>query len=122
METILADISINETVQQGQKLVLPSDSTVNDFILAVASTFCKGATDTAVTSVKYFDSDFNESIDIEKPFENVPILFQNRYAISITHAEIPTKLENTSQDKESKASEVNHGFKIDQILIARLAL
>ena len=113
METILVDITINGTVQQGQKLVLPSDSTVNDFILVVVSTFCKDATNTTVNFVKYFDSDFKEFIDIEKPFENVPILFPNRYAISITHVEIPTELENTPQDKEPKANKVDHGFKID---------
>ena len=112
MDTILADISINGTVQQGRKLVLPSDSTVNDFILAVTSTFCKDATDTTVNSVKYFDSDFNEFIDVAKPYENVALNFQNGYAISITHIETPTKLENTPPDKESKADEVNHGFKI----------
>ncbi|PAV90989.1 hypothetical protein WR25_21484 [Diploscapter pachys] len=102
MDIILADISINETVQQGQKLVLPSDSTVNDFILAVVSTFCKDATDTAVNSVNYFDPDFNEFIDIEKPFENVPILFQHRYSISIVYAKMPINLNSDLHDMESK--------------------
>ncbi|PAV64127.1 hypothetical protein WR25_05624 [Diploscapter pachys] len=107
METILADISINGTVQQGQKLVLPSDSTVNDFILAVASTFCKDATNTIVNFVKYFDPDFNEFIDIEKPFENVPILFQHRYAISIVYTKIPINLNSDSHDVESKLPNEN---------------
>ncbi|PAV70955.1 hypothetical protein WR25_20930 [Diploscapter pachys] len=103
METILADISINGTVQQGQKLVLPSDSTVYSFILAVASTFCKDATDTTVDFVKYFDSDFDEFIDIAKPYENVALNFQSRYAISITHVEIPTIPNSNPPDKETEA-------------------
>ncbi|PAV92619.1 hypothetical protein WR25_01344 [Diploscapter pachys] len=104
MDTILADILINGTVQQGQELVLPPNSTVNDFILAVTSTFCKDATDTTVTSVKYFDPDFKEFVDIEKPFENVPILFQNRYAISIVYTKIPINPNSDSRDMESKVS------------------
>ncbi|PAV82809.1 hypothetical protein WR25_21981 [Diploscapter pachys] len=104
MNTILADITINGTVQQEQKLVLPPDSTVCGFILAATSMFCKDATDTTVNFVKYFDPDFNEFIDIEKPFENVPILFQNRYAISIVYAKIPTNLNSDSHHAESKVS------------------
>ena len=111
METILADISINGTVQKGQKLTLPSDSTVNDFILAVASIFCKNATDTTVNFVKYFDPDFKNFVDIEKPFENTPILFQNRYAISIVYTKMPINLNSNPHDMESKLSnEVSYGF------------
>ena len=111
METILADISINGTVQKGQKLVLPSGSTVNDFILAVVSTFCKDATDTTINFIKYFDPDFEEFIDIEKPFENVPILFQHRYSISIMHTKTSISLNSNSYDTESNVSnEVSYGF------------
>ncbi|PAV85350.1 hypothetical protein WR25_22849 [Diploscapter pachys] len=109
METILADISINGTVQQGQKLVLPSNSTVYSFILAVVSMFCKDATDTTVNSVKYFDPDFKEFVDIEKPFENVPILFQHRYAISIVYTKTPINLNSNSHDIESKLSNKTGG-------------
>ena len=102
MNIILADILIHGTVQQEQRLVLPSDSTVNDFVLAVTSIFCKDATNTTVDFVKYFDFDFNEFIDVEKPFENVPILFQHRYAISIVYTKIPINLNSNPHVMESK--------------------
>ncbi|PAV76254.1 hypothetical protein WR25_02173 [Diploscapter pachys] len=105
--TILADITINGTVQQGQKLVLPPDSTVNDFIFAVFAMFCKDAPNSTINYVKYFDSDFNEFVNIAKPYENVALNFQSRYTISITHVESPTIPNSNPLDKETKLSNEN---------------
>ena len=111
MGTILANIAINGTVQRGQKLMLSSDSTVNDLILDVVSIFCKDATDMTVHFVKYFDPHLKELVDIEKPFENVPILLQHQYDISIVHTKTPINLNSNSHNMEPKLSnKVSYGF------------